>query len=620
MPHVAYFVVGVVFVLVIAGLVLVARKSASSGAGSCGSLEDMKKRAAVLEAVTFAAEKFLETSEWESRAKMVLEKLGIAVQTDRVCIFVNTDDAPSGALLIQQFEWTALGVGSTVSGDAVDGNFDALEFELPRWAEVLGAGQTITSCTDKLPTDEQIFLDSRGAKSVLAVPIFVGADWWGCVVYENRQLRAWEQSEIDSLETASRIIGSAIHKEHVTQELQWAYHQEINIGLEIQNRLLVGAIPENICGAQIAAISIPSQRIDGDFYDFIRYNRNHFDLIVGDVLGKGVSGALLGAATKNQLLQAAGNLVCSTNLSALPTPEEIVTAASEQLCDKFITLNSFATACCARFNLDKQRMDFVDCGYTKLLHYRRKTNDCVMLKGVNFPLGFSRDEIFEQTSVHLENGDVVMFYSNGVVEPQNSDGLAFGPQRLEKLLVANSDIEPDDFIKLLYRELVSFTGSQVFPDDLTYIVVKINIPAPETPLLSKSLTLTSQMSNLRRLRELLAVIFEQTEKVTAEFASQMEIAVIESATNIIRHAYGGAEDQQLEIAVNVYEDRITVFLSHWGEAFKKFQMSTPSFDGSQSNGYGLYLMRQCVDEVLYDTDEETNRHTVELLKMLPETK
>jgi len=154
---------------------------------------------------------------------------------------------------------------------------------------------------------------------------------------------------------------------------------------------------------------------------------------------------------------------------------------------------------------------------------------------------------------------------------------------------------------------------------LTYVVVKIDIPVPEKVLLSKQVELASKMSNLQTLRKLLEDVFDQTEKVDAEFASKMEIAVIESASNIIRHSYDGCEDHHLEVKINVYEDRIAVFLSHWGEAFKKFQMSTPSFDGSQSNGYGLYLMRQCVDEVLYDSDEETNRHTVELLKMLPQS-
>ena len=167
--------------------------------------------------------------------------------------------------------------------------------------------------------------------------------------------------------------------------------------------------------------------------------------------------------------------------------------------------------------------------------------------------------------------------------------------------------------------MVEFTGSAIFADDLTCVIVKIDIPAPEKILLSKQIELTSQMSNLQTLRKLLEDVFEQTEKVDAEFASKMEIAVIESASNIIRHAYDGSEDHRLEVKINVYEDRIAVFLSHRGDAFKKFQMSTPSFDGSQFNGYGLYLMRQCVDEVLYNSDKETNRHTVELLKMLPQT-
>ena len=619
--HNAGYLIGAgIFLLFICGLVLVALKSLPRGIPSGSPLDALKRRDTILEAVTFAAEKFLETSEWESEVEVVLERLGLAARADRVHIFASNHDNPQDTIMVQRFEWNAPGVSSAANTNGQDEG-SSPEPGLERWAELPGKGETISGLVKNLPEKQRNLLTPHGIKSILVIPIFVGTDWWGFIAYENCiREREWLSTDIDALETASRILGAAIHNEQVTQELEWAYHQEINIGLEIQNRLLVGKPPEDICGAKIAAASIPSQQIDGDFYDFVRYNRQHFDLVIGDVMGKGVSGDLLGAATKNQLLQAAGNLVCSTNLSALPTPEEIVNEAHEQMCDKFITLNSFATACCVRFSLDKQRMDFVDCGYAKIIHFHKRTDDCSRLKGVNFPLGFSKNEVFEQTSVYLEHGDIVLFYSNGVVESQNSDTGSFGTERLEEFLIKNASLDPEELVKLLYRQLVEFTGSAVFTDDLTYIFVKIDIPVPEKILLSRQVELTSKMSNLQTLRKLLEDVFDKTEKVDAEFASKMEIAVIESATNIIRHSYNGSEDNRLEVKINVYEDRIAVFLSHWGQAFKKFQMSTPSFDGAQFNGYGLYLMRQCVDEVLYDSDEETNRHTVELLKMLPPEK
>ena len=614
--NVAYLIVAGVFCLFIAALVFVWWRTLSHRKLGGDSLDALKKRDTILEAVTFAAEKFLEKSEWESSATIVLEHLGLATNADRVHIFAINSDDPQNTIMIQRFEWNAPGISSvTNTNDKQQESY--LEFGLEQWAESLSAGEIICEFVRDLPEKQQELLVAHGVKSILVIPIFVGTKWWGFVAYEdcNRE-RKWLASEIGALKTASRILGTAIHNEQVTQELEWAYHQEINIGLEIQNRLLVGKPPDDIWGAKVAAISIPSQQIDGDFYDFIRYNPQHFDLVIGDVMGKGVSGALLGAATKNQLLQAAGNLVCSTKLSALPTPEEIVTEAHEQMCDKFITLNSFATICCARFSLDKQRMDFVDCGFTKTLHYRKQTDDCLLLKGVNFPLGFDRNEVFEQTSIHLEHGDIVLFYSNGLVESKNLNGDPFGVKRLKEFLVCNASLEPEELIRKLYREIIEFTNSAIFEDDLTCIAVKIDIPASEKILLSKQVELTSDMSNLQVLRKLLGDVFDQTKKVNAEFASKMEIAVIESATNIIQHSYDGANDRRLEVKIDVYENRIVVFLSHWGEAFRKFQMSTPSFDGSQFDGYGLYLMRQCVDEILYNSDEETNRHTVELLKML----
>ena len=71
---------------------------------------------------------------------------------------------------------------------------------------------------------------------------------------------------------------------------------------------------------RVAALTIPSQRIDGDFYIFIRHDDSSLDVIVGDVMGKGIPAALLGAATKSHFLKALSDLMGSPRTASSQSP------------------------------------------------------------------------------------------------------------------------------------------------------------------------------------------------------------------------------------------------------------------------------------------------------------
>ena len=93
-------------------------------------------------------------------------------------------------------------------------------------------------------------------------------------------------------------------RKRAQEELARAREQEVEIGFKIQQTLLLDQPPRDVPGVRVAALTIPSQRIDGDFYDFFKHRDDCLDVIVGDVMGKGIPAALLGAATKSHFLQA----------------------------------------------------------------------------------------------------------------------------------------------------------------------------------------------------------------------------------------------------------------------------------------------------------------------------
>jgi sigma-B regulation protein RsbU (phosphoserine phosphatase) len=402
-------------------------------------------------------------------------------------------------------------------------------------------------------------------------------------------------------------------RKRAQEELARAREQEVEIGFKIQQTLLLDQPPRDVPGVRVAALTIPSQRIDGDFYDFFKHRDDCLDVIVGDVMGKGIPAALLGAATKSHFLQALSRLLSLAAPGTLPEPKDIVTLAHSEVARQLIELESFVTVCYARFDLEKRTVDFVDCGHTTTIHFRAKTGTCAMLQGENLPLGVSECEIHEQIRVALDWGDVLLFYSDGLTETRNGAGELFGIERLAECVRINGRLEPEELIDRVRQAAVAFSNSETFGDDLTCVAVRIE--DRERPAFRAEIDISSDLKELARAR---AFVRETCRNLPGpplddDSVGQLELAITEALSNIMRHAYRGRTDQEIQIGVDAFADRVVLRLHHLGETFDPTAVAMPAFDGTQDGGFGMYIIEQSVDNVRYYRDER-GRNCISMVK------
>ena len=402
-------------------------------------------------------------------------------------------------------------------------------------------------------------------------------------------------------------------RKQAQEELARAREQEVEIGFKIQQTLLLDQPPRDVPGVRVAALTIPSQRIDGDFYDFFKHRDDCLDVIVGDVMGKGIPAALLGAATKSHFLQALSRLISLAPPGTLPEPKDIVTMAHSEVARQLIELESFVTVCYARFDLENRHVDFVDCGHTTTIHYQASTGTCAMLQGMNLPLGVRENEIYDQVRVSLEPGDVLLFYSDGLTETRNSDGELFGIERLADCLTTYGQLEPEALIDQIRQAAVAFSNSETFGDDLTCVAVRIE--ERELPLARAEMEISSDLNELARAR---AFVRDVCQRLPApafdeEAVAQLELAMTEAASNVMRHAYNGRTDQRIQLDAEVFHDRIVLRLHHLGETFDPDAVNAPTFDGTQEGGFGMFIIERSVDEVRYHRDER-GRNCISMVK------
>lgn len=413
-----------------------------------------------------------------------------------------------------------------------------------------------------------------------------------------------------AMQAAMVIETDRLHNESIQNE---KLQQEIEIGSNIQQILLTENPPESIRGIKIFALTIPSKQIDGDFYDFIEHGDDCVDLIIGDVMGKGIPAALVGAATKSCFLRSVAQLQ-SFEKNLRPDPEKIVSWVNSEMTAKLIQFESFVTACYARFDLKKKYLTFVDCGHTKSILYSYRNQQISLLEGDNMPLGFSEREIFIERKLKLNVGDILFFFSDGITEARSPEGEMFGDERLSEFIKDNAGSEPKRLISDLLKTLREFSGEINFQDDLTCVAVRIDEVLTTEADGTIRLKIDNSLRELQRVRQFVRTVAKMLFKkaISETSVEQFELAVNEVVTNIIRHAFSDKSEHLIELVAGKSIDELQISLVYGGEKFDPQNVPPPSFDGSRDGGFGLFIISNCVDRVIYSHD--LDKHTISLTK------
>lgn len=402
----------------------------------------------------------------------------------------------------------------------------------------------------------------------------------------------------------TRIQAQRLRK--VEAELAKAREHEISIASRIQQTLLIGGPPKNLKGVKIGELTIASKKIDGDFYDFHMVSDNCLDVIIGDVMGKGIPAALLGAAAKQHFMGALYHLTRDTNVANLPSPEEIVHSVHREMIGQMKDLETFFTLCYARFDFSKNLISYVDCGHMRTIHYHLETNSCTLLQGVNMPLGFPGQDNFKQILIPFSNGDLFFFYSDGLTEAKNMKHEFYGEQRLVDFVRRHSFLEPQELCKTAWKEIVEFSQSETFSDDFTCVAVKIEIPEPTGRYDQEwKLEIPSDLGELGRIRAFIQDLCKSmgTNVVDDERVKMIQIVATEIMTNIIKHAYQGKKGESVILEAKTSREEIVLFFYDWGIEFDFSTAPKPVFDGSKDDGFGLHIIAHTADYVRYSRDE-----------------
>jgi phosphoserine phosphatase RsbU/P len=256
---------------------------------------------------------------------------------------------------------------------------------------------------------------------------------------------------------------------YVTEHLEKGrMDEELKVARDIQMSMLPAKAPQ-IEGFAIAARCIPARQVGGDFYDFIEVPSDgtgeRLGIIIGDVSGKAMSGALVMAASRSIF----------RILTEAYTSVEQLMAIGNTLLKRDIKKGMFVALAYTVWDSQHKTLTLSNAGQTQPILCPSDGSKPVYVDtpGDKFPLGIVKKCHYEETQVPLQVGDVLVLYTDGVVEAMNDKGKLYGFERFMAAIEAGRGLSANALLEKLMDDVSRYVGDAEPHDDLTIVVVQV---------------------------------------------------------------------------------------------------------------------------------------------------
>jgi len=233
---------------------------------------------------------------------------------------------------------------------------------------------------------------------------------------------------------------------------------ELKVAADIQRALLPQSRHESTY-FQVAATSVPCRAIGGDFFDYFTLPDGAFSFVLGDVAGKGPPAALLAS-----MLQG----IFGGNAHRGDKPAVAIQQANDVLLRRAIEAR-FATVVYAVLT-GEGTLTYCNAGHNPPLLIGKR--GVMRLETGGIVVGAFEQTMFDQQTLQLEPGDLLVAYSDGVTEARNEAGDEFGEERLLACVRANSGLAPTELLQCVFDAVHQFSAGSPQGDDLTVLVLR----------------------------------------------------------------------------------------------------------------------------------------------------
>jgi sigma-B regulation protein RsbU (phosphoserine phosphatase) len=272
----------------------------------------------------------------------------------------------------------------------------------------------------------------------------------------NDQVAALSGSFNRMTENVERLLQVAKEKER--------YEAELSIAREVQAQLYPSSVPESQ-GLALLALYKPARSVSGDYFDYRRMGEHAIVLALGDVAGKGISAALLMATIQS----AFRSRMTALSNSSLPDPAEVVAELNQHLYANTAAAK-YATFFLGFFDEKQSVLTYTNAGHLEPILVRGGKATKLEVNGM--VIGAFPFAKYDCSRLELQPGDLVVWYTDGITEPENEFGEMFGEERLIELLLKQGTRSDQDLLEDISAAVERWTGTPELQDDMTLLLAR----------------------------------------------------------------------------------------------------------------------------------------------------
>jgi serine phosphatase RsbU (regulator of sigma subunit) len=313
-----------------------------------------------------------------------------------------------------------------------------------------------------------IRVDHPNFESILLIPLVINKQLIGRMVLCKEVRDGFNKEMVNIISTFVRQACISVENHRLLNQAieNERYREELKIAKNVQKSLLPTQLDHNE-QFEIVAYSNAADEVGGDYYDTYKIDEHHYVLIIGDVSGKGTS-----AAFNMSQMKGIFQSLIQLDLS----PSEFMIKANAAL-GRCLERNHFITASIFYINTSENTVCHARAGHVPTLFYTSKDDKSTYLEIDGLGLGILRNKQYE---MHVEEktfsyspDDVLVLYTDGIIEAKDEESNQFGFERLRSLLEINNELSPSQLQSKIIDSLHSFVGGDgMVDDDYSLMVVK----------------------------------------------------------------------------------------------------------------------------------------------------
>lgn len=252
--------------------------------------------------------------------------------------------------------------------------------------------------------------------------------------------------------------GMAYQEHQSLRDIQQELRSEIEIAANVQQTLLGTKIPEEE-DLDIGAISVPAKQMSGDYYHFVK-DKGSINIAIADVIGKGIPAALC-----MSMIKYAMDSLPETGIH----PSQVLKNLN-RVVEQNVDSSMFITMFYANYNTKNHQFTYASAGHEPGFYYSEKEKKFYDLEAKGLVLGISQDFDYSQYEQHMDEGDMIVLFSDGVTECRTENGF-LERSDIQRMLEEHMDCSAQDMVKNIYDSLLRLQDFQLH-DDFTLIVLK----------------------------------------------------------------------------------------------------------------------------------------------------